>query len=275
MTETIPQQEENPLLEGLLVRRTPDPCAFVIVGAFGDLTQRKLIPALYSLAYRRLLPEKFAVVGVARSEETDDEFRSRMENAVREHARDPFRQEVWDFLASGMRYVATDFADEEGEDRIAQVLTELDEERGTAGNRLYYFAVPPSAIGTLVKELGGRRSAEGWVRLIIEKPFGRDLPHRPLPRQGNRPEHAGAAVRERHLRADLEPPVHRPRADHGRRVDRDRRARRLLRAGGRDPRHLPEPPLAAARADGDGAADRLHGRLGAERESEGAAGAAY
>jgi len=175
MTETIPKQAENPLLEGLLVRRTPDPCAFVIFGASGDLTQRKLIPALYALAYRRLLPEKFAVVGVARSEETDDDFRSRMENAVREHARDPFRQDVWDFLSSGMRYVATDFADEEGEDRIAQVLTELDEERGTAGNRLYYFAVPPSAIGTLVHQLGERRSAEGWVRLIIEKPFGRDL----------------------------------------------------------------------------------------------------
>ncbi len=175
MTETIPQQEENPLLEGLLVRRTPDPCAFVIFGASGDLTQRKLIPALYSLAYRRLLPENFAVLGVARSEESDDEFRSRMEDAVKEHARDPFRQDVWDFLAGGMRYVATDFADEKGEDRVGKVLTELDEERGTNGNRLYYFAVPPSAIGTLVQQLGEQRSAEGWVRLIIEKPFGHNL----------------------------------------------------------------------------------------------------
>ena len=175
MTETIPQQEENPLLEGLLVRRTPDPCAFVIFGASGDLTQRKLIPALYSLAYRRLLPENFAVLGVARSEESDDEFRSRMEDAVKEHARDPFRQDVWDFLAGGMRYVATDFADEKGEDRVGKVLTELDEERGTNGDRLYYFAVPPSAIGTLVQQLGEQRSAEGWVRLIIEKPFGHNL----------------------------------------------------------------------------------------------------
>ena len=175
MTETIPQQEENPLLAGLQVRRTPDPCAFVIFGASGDLTQRKLIPALYSLAYRRLLPEKFAVLGVSRSEETDDEFRARMEDAVKEHARDPFKQDVWDFLAGSMRYVATDFADEHGEDRVAQVLSQLDEERGTGGNRLYYFAVPPSAISMLVRQLGERRSTEGWVRLIIEKPFGRDL----------------------------------------------------------------------------------------------------
>jgi len=175
MTKTVPQQQENPLLEGLQVRRTPDPCAFVIFGASGDLTQRKLLPALYSLAYRRLLPERFAVVGVARSKQTDDEFRSRMEDAVKEHARDPFRQDVWDFLAEGMRYVATDFADESGESHVARCLTELDEERGTAGNRLYYFAVPPSAIATLVRALGERRSAEGWMRMIIEKPFGHDL----------------------------------------------------------------------------------------------------
>jgi glucose-6-phosphate 1-dehydrogenase len=171
MTETL----ENPLVEGLQLRRKPEPCAFVIFGASGDLTQRKLFPALYSLAYRQLLPEKFAVVGVARSEESDDDFRERMERAIREHARDPFRQDVWDGLAEGMRYIAADFADEEGEDRLANCLTRLDEERGTAGNRLYYFAVPPSAIGILVRELGKRRSAQGWTRLVIEKPFGHDL----------------------------------------------------------------------------------------------------
>ena len=102
----VQQQEENPLLAGLHVRRTPDPCAFVIFGASGDLTRRKLLPALYSLAYRRLLPEHFAVVGVARTEESDDEFRARMEEAVREHARDPLRDDVWETLAEGMRYVS-------------------------------------------------------------------------------------------------------------------------------------------------------------------------
>ena len=103
----------------------------------------------------------------------------------------------------------------------------------------------------------------------------RGLPDRPLPRQGDGPEPARAALRERDLRADLEPPVRRPRPDHRRRVDRDRGPRRLLRAGGRDPRHLPEPPAAARRADGDGAADRLHRRVGAQREGQGADGDAH
>src|SRR2546426_1858597 len=119
MTETVQRQQENPLLQGLQLRRTPDPCAFVIFGASGDLTQRKLIPALYSLAYRRLLPEKFAVVGVARTEASDDEFRAKMQEAVKAHARDEFRDDVWQALADGMRYVSTDFADEGGEARVS------------------------------------------------------------------------------------------------------------------------------------------------------------
>jgi glucose-6-phosphate 1-dehydrogenase len=166
--------QENPLLEGLQLRRTPDPCAFVIFGASGDLSHRKLIPALYSLAYRRLLPQKFAVVGVARTEMSDDQFRTTMEAAVKEFGRDPFRSDVWDPLADGMRYVAADFA-QEAQERVEACLTEIDEERGTGGNRLYYFAVPPSAIGLLVDQLGKRRTAKGWTRLVIEKPFGHDL----------------------------------------------------------------------------------------------------
>jgi len=167
--------EDNPLLEGLSVRRTPDPAAFVIFGASGDLTKRKLMPALYSLAYRHLLPENFAVVGVARTEMTDDDFRSRMEDAIREFARDPFKQEVWDSLARGMRFINIDFGDQHGENEVSEWLTTLDREYGCEGNRVYYFAVPPNAIGTLVGELGARRSATGWTRLIIEKPFGHDL----------------------------------------------------------------------------------------------------
>jgi glucose-6-phosphate 1-dehydrogenase len=177
MTETAQRQHqaENPLLEGLRVQRTPEPCALVIFGASGDLTRRKLFPALYSLALRRLLPERFGVVGVARSEESDDEFRDRMKHAVQEFGRDEFRDETWDWLAEGMRYVSTDFADDEGQDPVVSALNELDEKRGTAGNRVYYLAVPPDAIATLVRELGERRSTEGWTRLIVEKPFGRDL----------------------------------------------------------------------------------------------------
>jgi glucose-6-phosphate 1-dehydrogenase len=168
-------EEPNPLLEGLTVRRRPDPCLLVIFGASGDLTSKKLMPALYSLALRRLLPEKFGIVGAARSEESDDAFRERMKQAVKDHGRDPFDEEVWNGLAAGMRYCTLDFADDKGEDELARTLTELDQERGTLGNRVYYFAVPPSAIGTLVQEIAARRSSEGWVRLVIEKPFGHDL----------------------------------------------------------------------------------------------------
>ena len=164
----------NPLEEGLRLRRSPDPCALVIFGASGDLTRRKIFPALYSLALRGLLPEQFGVVGVARTEESTKQWVAEMKQAVREFGRDELRADAWNELAAGMRYVATDFADDDGEDRVVETLRGLDEERGTGGNRLYYLAVPPVAFETIVTELGERRSTDGWVRLIVEKPFGRD-----------------------------------------------------------------------------------------------------
>jgi glucose-6-phosphate 1-dehydrogenase len=167
--------QENPLLEGLQLRRTPDPCILVIFGASGDLTQRKLFPALYSLAFRHLLPEKFGVVGVARTEESDDEFRERMKEAVQKHSRDEFRDDVWDSLADGMRYLTADFADDAAIDRLVGMVNELDEERGTADNRVYYLAIPPSAFETVVKVVGKHRKGTGWTRVIVEKPFGHDL----------------------------------------------------------------------------------------------------
>jgi glucose-6-phosphate 1-dehydrogenase len=166
---------ENPLIEGLQLRRRPEPCIAVIYGASGDLAQRKLMPALYALAVRHLLPERFAIVGAARSDETDDAFRERMKEAVQRYARDEFRQDVWDELAAGMRYCSLEVADAKGEDQLAQLLDEVDRERGTNGNRLYDLAVPPSAIGTIVSAIAERRAGEGWVRLIVEKPFGHDL----------------------------------------------------------------------------------------------------
>ena len=168
--------QENPLLEGLQLRRTPDPCALVIFGASGDLTQKKLFPALYSLAFRRLLPQGFAVVGVARTEETDDDFKERMKEAVQQHGRDEFRDDVWETLADGMRYIATDFADEHGEEELEQTLTELDSQRELQGNRVFYLAIPPSVFPTVVGALGRHRSErKGWTRLVVEKPFGHDL----------------------------------------------------------------------------------------------------
>jgi glucose-6-phosphate 1-dehydrogenase len=169
-------EPRNPLLEGLGIRRRPDACALAIFGASGDLTKRKLFPALYALAVRRLLPERFGVVGVARSEQSTRQFVSAMRQAVKAHARDPFHTSVFDELAAGVRYVSTDFADDSGEDRVGDALAELDRTRGTGGNRLHYLAVPPQAFPVVVREIGERRAREsGWVRLIIEKPFGRDL----------------------------------------------------------------------------------------------------
>jgi glucose-6-phosphate 1-dehydrogenase len=170
-----PRQQENPLAEGLALRRTPDPCALVIFGASGDLTHKKLLPALYALAVRRLLPQRFAIVGVARTEGDDDSFRQDMADAVKQHARDPFNQETWDELAAQLHYVATDFADSSGEDKVHDLLERLDGERDLGGNRVFYLAVPPPAFPTIVDALGRRRGDRGWTRLVVEKPFGHDL----------------------------------------------------------------------------------------------------
>ena len=162
------QRIENPLLEGLAIARRPEPCTMVIFGASGDLTKRKLFPALYSLAYRQLLPEKFSVLGVARTEGTDQEFRERMKAAVQEFGRDDFREDVWQELADGMHYVYD-------EDKLAAALRDLGERRGTTGNRIYYLAVPPAAFEEIVGWVGKHKSRKGWTRVIVEKPFGHDL----------------------------------------------------------------------------------------------------
>jgi glucose-6-phosphate 1-dehydrogenase len=173
---TPPEEtEENPLLAGLRRRRTAEPCILTIFGASGDLTQRKLFPALYALAYRGLLPERFAVVGAARSEMSTEAFVERMREAVEQHGRDELRSEIWDKLAAGVRYVCLDFETESRWEALADLVTELDEERETEGNRVYYLAVPPSAFGTIVSHVGERRGTGGWTRVIAEKPFGHDV----------------------------------------------------------------------------------------------------
>ncbi|HET6944121.1 MAG TPA: glucose-6-phosphate dehydrogenase [Gaiellaceae bacterium] len=166
---------ENPLEEGLALRRNPDPCALIIFGASGDLAHRKLMPALYSLLVRRLLPPRFAIVGVARTDGTDESYRADMRDAVQKYSRDEFREDVWNELAESMRYLATDFTDEGGVERLDKLVSQLDADYDLAGNRVYYLAVPPVAFPTIVEALGKRKSAKGWTRLIVEKPFGHDL----------------------------------------------------------------------------------------------------
>ena len=133
------------------------------------------MPALYALMIRRLLPPRFAIVGVARTQGTDDSWRSEMKQAVKDNARDEFRQDVWDELAATMRYVSTDFADEGGEDKLEQMIESCEQEQDLGGNRVYYLAVPPAAFPTIVEALGKRKDDRGWTRLIVEKPFGHDL----------------------------------------------------------------------------------------------------
>jgi glucose-6-phosphate 1-dehydrogenase len=140
VTETAEQptqQQENPLAEGLALRRTPDPCALVIFGASGDLTHKKIMPALYALAVRRLLPPRFAIVGVARTDGDDDAFRQDMQDAVKRHARDPFRQDTWEEFAAQLHWVTTDFADSGGEDKLHDLVEKLDEKEQLGGNRVF------------------------------------------------------------------------------------------------------------------------------------------
>jgi glucose-6-phosphate 1-dehydrogenase len=175
----------NPLREGLVEDRAGDACAVVIFGASGDLTRRKLMPALYNLAVGRALPGAFAVVGVARREKKDEDFRSDMKESVGQFSRrKPIDPSVWADFERGVSYVSGTFEDEETYKNLKKHLEKLDEERGTSKNRLYYLAVPPSDHGTIVKGLQAaglvephrETASEGpWTRIVFEKPFGSDL----------------------------------------------------------------------------------------------------
>jgi glucose-6-phosphate 1-dehydrogenase len=174
-----PVLERNPLREGLVLTRTPDPCVMVIFGATGDLTARKLMPALYNLALNHYLPQGFTVVGSANSPLSDDDFRAHMRDAVGKYSRtQPIDPEVWRSFAEGLHYVAMSFDDPDGYARLTQVLQEVDRTRGTGGNRVFYLATLPDLFPTVVHSIGSAglaRTTEGWTRLIIEKPFGHDL----------------------------------------------------------------------------------------------------
>jgi glucose-6-phosphate 1-dehydrogenase len=161
--------------------RTAPPCAVVIFGASGDLTARKLMPAFYNLALANLLPPELAVVGVARHQMDDGRFRDTLRVAADQYSRTaPVSPAIWDSFAQGLSYVAGAYDDPATYDRLRQRLEQLDAERGTAGNVLFYMATPPSLFPVIVRRLGaaglnaGRRP-DAFARLVVEKPFGRDL----------------------------------------------------------------------------------------------------
>jgi glucose-6-phosphate 1-dehydrogenase len=182
MTVAAPVLEANPLREGLEQERVPDASCLVIFGASGDLTQRKLIPALYSLAHDGLLPAGQTIIGYARPDFTDDAFRMAMREACDKHARvQPVDDAVWENFAKGLFYVRGDFSEPEGFLRLNQRLQECDKTRGTGGRRIYYLAVPPQFFPVIADLLGAEKMVTDperggpFTRVIIEKPFGHDL----------------------------------------------------------------------------------------------------
>ncbi len=176
---------KNPLRRGLLDDRTGEACVVVIFGASGDLTRRKLVPALYNLAVSRSLPSGFAVVGVARRDKGDDGFRGEMKEGVASFSRrKPIDPSVWADFEKGISYVAGTFENPQTYEKLRTHLESLDAERGTCGNRLFYLAVPPAEHGVIVSGLRGaklvqpasaERAGGPWSRVVFEKPFGHDL----------------------------------------------------------------------------------------------------
>jgi glucose-6-phosphate 1-dehydrogenase len=169
----------NPLREGLRIKPSLEPCVMVIFGATGDLTHRKLLPALYNLALEQPLPAGFSVVGFARRPYSDEEFRQQALESINAYSRQkPVNPQVWESFASGIFYLQSSFNDPAGYERLNNKLNELDHERGTSGNRIFYLSTPPSHYPEIIQRLGAaglNRNRKGWTRIIIEKPFGRDL----------------------------------------------------------------------------------------------------
>src|SRR6201982_1679300 len=176
MTDKLPV---NQLREGLARSAMPEPCSVVIFGATGDLTHRKLIPALYNLAADGDLPPGLSVVGFARRDKNDEVFRQELYEAARKYSRQPIDDALWKNFASSIFYHRSEFSDEEGYRRLGERLAEIDRERGTRGNRIYYLSAGPDQFEPILSHLtatGLNRTADGaWARIIVEKPFGIDL----------------------------------------------------------------------------------------------------
>ncbi|HEY7856300.1 MAG TPA: glucose-6-phosphate dehydrogenase [Terriglobales bacterium] len=169
----------NPLRAGLRMQRTAPPCVLVIFGASGDLTKRKLMPAIFALAQMQRLAPTFHVIGVASSDWDSESFRNNMKAAIKEFSIPDdagSSDAAWESFAARVQYLSGKFDDPELFQKLASTLKAVP---GTAGNVLFYLAVPPSAIGTVAEQLGRagltESSPQGWTRIIVEKPFGRDL----------------------------------------------------------------------------------------------------
>ena len=178
---TTPPVWHNPLRDPRDRRlpRIAGPSGMVLFGVTGDLSRKKIMPAIYDLANRGLLPPGFSLTGFARRDWADQDFAQIVHDSVKAHARTEFREEVWRQLAEGFRFVPGDFDDDMAFERLRRTIEELDEVRGTGGNHAFYLAIPPGFFGDVVGQLQEHGLTEGrgdsWRRVVVEKPFGHDL----------------------------------------------------------------------------------------------------
>lgn len=183
MAITEPTQFENPLIDKTRMKRMADPCVLVIFGATGDLTSRKLLPALYNLSINGQLPSHFACVGFARRDKSHEDFRGEMYKAVNQFSRTtPEDEEAWNDFSEQLFYHRSEFDNDAGYDSLNNFLRELDQKYGTNGNRVYYLSTQPSFFPLIIEKLhqhnliyDANHVKDKWSRVIIEKPFGHDL----------------------------------------------------------------------------------------------------
>ena len=177
--EITPQFNPLRLPSDRRLNRIAGPSALIIFGVTGDLARKKLMPAVYDLANRGLLPPGFALVGFARRDWVDQDFAKVVHDAVEQYARTPFDEDVWNQLAEGIRFVQGEFDDDAAFATLKKTLAELDKTRGTMGNHAFYLSIPPKSFPQVTEQL--RRSGladqvgDEWRRVVIEKPFGSDL----------------------------------------------------------------------------------------------------
>jgi glucose-6-phosphate 1-dehydrogenase len=175
-------ERQNPLRDPQDRRlpRIPEPCAMVIFGVTGDLARKKLIPAIYDLANRGMLPPSFVVAGFARRDWGDGDFEALAKASAQEHARTPWRDEVWARLAGNIKFVGGSFDDDNAFDELSATLNDLRDTHRIHGNAAFYLSIPPPAFPTVLKQLARTGMADneksgGWRRVVVEKPFGHDL----------------------------------------------------------------------------------------------------
>jgi glucose-6-phosphate 1-dehydrogenase len=180
---TVTAHIRNPLRDPRDRRlpRVPEPCALVVFGVTGDLSRKKLLPAIYDLANRGLLPADFVLLGFARRDWGDGDFETMAKKAAKEHARTEWKEEVWDRLSGNITFVPGSFDDDEAFDTLATTLKELSDSHGIKGNAAFYLSIPPAAFPTVLKQMERTGMADnhqsgGWRRVVVEKPFGHDLP---------------------------------------------------------------------------------------------------